>query len=119
MRLATMFKGMLLSQGYVATLRALREVAPETLPGADVACETCAADAGAARAGDARPAPEAADEVDVAGAMPWQLAYAPRRRPADARTRAPASVRGATGANARSGTRARTVGACATGACCA
>lgn len=83
MRLATMFKGMLFSQGYVATLRTLREVAPEALPVEAVAPEAAAsAVAAGRRTAPTVPAADAADEIDVAGAMPWRLTFAPQvRRP--------------------------------------
>lgn len=129
MRLQTLFKGMLLSQGYVATLRALREIAPEALPSAPVgnaaAEDTNAPDAAthdAATPDAATPdaaTSDATQEIDLAGSMPWQLAYARRSplRPAQS----PARV--ATGAPARTSAAARapaiaTAGGAA-GACCA
>jgi hypothetical protein len=114
MRLATMFKGMLLSQGYVTTLRTLREVAPEALP---VEADACGAGASAVAAGRraAPPVPtaEAADEIDVAGAMPWRLTFAPQVR--RLRARVPAGVV----ARAAAGAALRVAGAQSAGACCA
>lgn len=89
MRLQDLFKGMLLSQGYVATLRALREIAPETLPSTATTERTVVREPArhAARGGGGatrEPEPLAAGEspedaaraVDLAGSMPWQVAYA-------------------------------------------
>lgn len=85
MKLQAMFKGMLLSQGYVATLRALREIAPEALPpaaadvgAADEPRAATGAPAGSGAPGEAEPADRAV--IDIAGAMPWQLAPARRSR---------------------------------------
>lgn len=90
MKPQTMFKGMLLSQGYVATLRALREIAPEALPGrADgtgegAAASTAPASRGAGYGRSVASGSDDANEIDLAGAMPWQLAFS-RRAPRSAR----------------------------------